>query len=200
MFKSDVYFNLDTIEETATEARDKNSRIHDELIKNLKEFDYYEDLKIFTEQYSVNPEHTWNKEGRKLIGYRASHRIKIELNENLIDFIGNVVDAGIDSGSHLSYINFELSNEKQNEYRARALEKATNDARMKAEGISKGLEKKLGRIVSVSSSDFHYVPWRAVHESQIDFDQSEMLKDTITNIQPGEREVRGHVNIVYALN
>jgi predicted transposase YbfD/YdcC len=41
-----------------------------------------------------------------------------------------VIDSGVDAGALLQYINFELSNDKQNEYKAQALREAGEDAKV----------------------------------------------------------------------
>lgn len=81
----------------------------------------------------------WTGNVQKLKGYVVSNYIKITLKE--FDKVGKVIDVSVDSGALVNYINFELSNEKMNEYKAMALANASQDAKRKAEAIVLGLEK-----------------------------------------------------------
>ena len=76
------------------------------------------------------------------------------------DNAGKMVDAVVDSGALVSYINFELSLEKQNEYKKTVLADAARDAKSKAEALASGFGKRVGKLVSVSSSDYNYAPYR----------------------------------------
>jgi len=127
-----IYFNVQTLADTAKEANNENSRIIDNTIAELMKMGI-ERKDITTQNYNVYPEYDYGEDGRELIGYRATHQLKIELEEKDFDLAGSVIDAGVDAGALISYINFELSFEKQNEYKNKALEEATLNARSKAE-------------------------------------------------------------------
>ncbi len=192
-----IYFNVQTLADTAKEANNENSRIIDNTIAELMKMGI-ERKDITTQNYNVYPEYDYGEDGRELIGYRATHQLKIELEEKDFDLAGSVIDAGVDAGALISYINFELSFEKQNEYKNKALEEATLNARSKAEGIASGLGRDLGRIVSVSTSDFGYNPW-LVYASRGVMEDVALAKEEVANIQPGEQTVTGTVSVVYAL-
>ena len=100
----------------------------------------------------------------------------------------------------LSYINFELSTQKQNEYKAQALEMAGQDARTKAQAIASGLDKRLGKLVSVSTSDFSYQPWN-IYSARADYSSGDVAEAKLaaTNIQPGSQEVNARINVVYKI-
>ena len=112
--------------------------------------------------------------------------------------IGDTIDAGVNAGAGISYINFELSQDLQNRYKAEALKKATYDARVKAEGIASGLRKSLGKVVSVSSSEFKYYPWEVYRNADMAVG-AEQAKQATTSIAPGEQEISGQVSVVFAL-
>jgi uncharacterized protein YggE len=114
--------------------------------------------------------------------------------------IGEVVDSGVDAGALLQWINFELSNDKQNEYKAQALKEAGQDAKTKATAIAEGLGKRLGDIVSISTSDWGYSPWNLYTASYGGMREDvAMAKQATTNIQPGTQEVTGYVSVVYKI-
>jgi uncharacterized protein YggE len=57
-------------------------------------------------------------------------------------------------------INFELSQELENQYRVEALKIASENAKIKVEVIVSGQDKKIGSLVSLRESNFYYIPWR----------------------------------------
>lgn len=191
-----VYFNVETQGKTSKEAKDKNAEIADKLIAELLKqgFDRKE---IQTLNFNINPEYDWTSGSQKLIGYKAVHSIKVELSTEKSEKIGTVIDAGVNAGSSVSYINFELSQDKQNSYKAEAMKLAGQDATIKAESIASGLGKKLGKLVSVSSTDFNYYPWRLYDASA--GATTEMAKQATTNIQPGEQEISANIQAVFKL-
>jgi uncharacterized protein YggE len=113
------------------------------------------------------------------------------------DKIGTAVDSGVEAGAGISYINFELSQEKQNEYKAEAMKLAAQDARIKAESVAEGFDKDLGSLVSTSVNDFGYYPWLA-YEARDGSSVSD-VKEAATNIQPSEQEITASVTAVYKM-
>lgn len=192
-----VYFNVQTEGKDAKEAKDRNAEIVNTATVSLINLGF-ERKEITTENFNVYPKYDWRKGEQEITGYQATHTLKVEFSTEKSDKIGDVIDAGVDSGAGISYINFELSLDKQNEYKATALEQATQDARIKADSIAKGLGKSVGRLVSISSSDFGYYPWRLYEASGVESDVA-MAKEATTNIQPGEQTVNARVVVVYAL-
>jgi len=194
-----VYFNVETSGDTATEVKDANAEIVDNLIVELIKIGFSRD-EIQTSNFNVYPDYEWNNGRRTEKGYKATHNLKVEMSTDESGKIGDVIDAGVDSGALLSYINFELSTELQNTYKAQALEQASQDARIKAESVAKGLDKSLGSLVSVSTSDFNYYPWRAysMEDSSVGATVEE-AKLAATNIQPSEQTVSASVSVVYKI-
>jgi len=194
-----AYFNVETNGSSAKEAKDKNSEIVDEVITNLVKIGLERD-QITTENFNVGPNYVYEDGDRKQKGYEASHRVKVELKNKNKDKVGEVIDSGVDSGAGISYINFELSQDKQNELKSEALKVATKDARSKAEGIASGLGKQVDDIVSVNARDFDYHPWRLYEGNQaIAIEDVERAKKAVTNVQPGDKEITGRVEVVYSL-
>ncbi len=196
-----VYFNVEAKAPTATEAKDKNAEIVDQVITALVKKGF-ERKQIETQNFNVYKDTQWINGQSVDKGYIATHSIRVELPTSDSDKIGSVIDAGVDAGAQISYINFELSQALQNQYKAQALNLATQDARVKAEAIASGLGKKLGRVVSTSTSDFNYQPWRlydSAGASANGMETASMAKEAATNIQPGQQEVFGSVSVVYKL-
>ena len=200
-----IYFEIQTEAETNQEASQQNSEIVDDLRTALIRIGF-ENNQIQTTSFNVYPDYNY-RNGNQITGYTASHQIKIEISTdtetkggfpiNVGSRIGEVIDAGVEAGAGISYINFELSQEKQNKYKADAIKLAAQDATIKAQAMAEGLGKKLGRLVSTSYSNFDYYPLRLYEASS--GASAEDAKQATTNIQPGEQEVSARVTAIYKL-
>jgi uncharacterized protein YggE len=194
-----VYFNVETNGTTAKEAKDANSLVTDNLITALVK-EGFERKDIQTQSFNIYEDIRWENNKQKSYGYKASNQIKVELSTAQADKIGEVIDAGVDAGALLQWINFELSSVKQNEYKAQALKEAGQDAKTKATAIAEGLDKRLGDIVSISTSDWGYQPWNLYTANAGGMrEDAVMAKQATTSIQPGTQEVSGYVSVVYEL-
>ena len=192
-----IYFNVMTEGKTSKEANNKNAEIINNAITELVKLGF-ERKEITTENFNIYPQYDYRNGKSEIIGYQATHTLKVEFSTEKTEKIGQAIDAGVDAGAGISYINFELSLDKQNEYKKLALEQATKDARAKAEGIASGLGKSVGRVVSIASSDFGYYPW-PIYRSESGVGMVEEAKAATTNIQPGEQTISARVSVVYAL-
>jgi uncharacterized protein YggE len=194
-----VYFNVETNGSTAKIAKDANSLVVDNLITALVK-QGFDRADIQTQSLNIYEDIRWENNQQKSYGYKASHQIKVELSTNQADKIGDVIDAGVDAGALLQWINFELSTTEQNKYKAQALKEAGQDARTKAEAIAEGLGNRLGSIVSISTGDFRYSPWNLYTASApTAMEDVVMAKQATTSIQPGTQEVTGYVSVVYRI-
>jgi uncharacterized protein YggE len=104
----------------------------------------------------------------------------------------------------VSYINFELSDEKQNEYKKEALKKASSDARDKAEAIALGQGKKIGRLVSLENQEFFYpgpvVYYEGATAVASGADAGESAKRAALNISPQEIEITASIKAQYKIS
>lgn len=192
-----VYFSVETNGTTSKEAGDTNSKIVDDLTTALIKQGFAM-ADIQTNSFSINPMYNWDGSQQIQTGYQAVHSIKVELSTAQTNKIGDVVDAGINAGAGVSYINFELSQTKQNELKAQALQQATQDAKIKVDSIASGLGKTVGRVVSVTTSDFNYMPWLAYSNAGMASPME--VKAAATSIQPSEQTVNANVQVVFAIN
>ena len=192
-----IYFNVLTEGDSASQVKDDNAEIVDDVITALVVSGIDRD-DITTEYFNIYQDYDWINGNQQYKGYVASHTLRVELTDGDMELAGTVIDAGVDAGAGINYINFELSQTTQNQYKTLALEQATQDARAKAEGIAQGLGKRLGRIISVSSSEFGYSPW-ILYDSAGAAEGSVDAAKAATNIQPGEQEISGYVSVAYAL-
>lgn len=193
-----IYFNVETNGSDAKEAKDKNAEIVDKVITELLKKGI-ERKDITTENFNIYPDYDWSSGEQVFKGYKATHTIRVQLSSSKMDQAGDIIDVGVDSGALISYINFELSQAKQNEYKALALKQATEDARIKAESIASGLGKKVGSVVSVSDQSFDYLPWPIYRNDAMTMGASEAKIAVSTNINPGQQTIDARVNVVFKL-
>jgi uncharacterized protein len=195
-----VYFSVDTTGTTSEIATDKNTEIVDNLVTALIK-QGFERSEIQTTSFNVYPDYDYSSMGTPTLkGYKATHSITVQMSSSDSAKIGDVVDAGVSAGAGISYINFELSQEKQNEYKAQALKSAAEDARLKASSIAEGLGKKLGGLVSTSESSFNYYPWN-VYESAggAPTRDASSVKAATMNIVPGQQDVTANVRATFKI-
>ena len=199
-----VYFNIQTTGDTSSEAKDANNEIFESLISNLA-IQGFDRSEIKTQSFNIYPNYEWVGSQRQEKGYKATHSLKLELSSEEFDKVSEVIDAGVDAGAGINYINFELSQELQNEYKAQSLELASEDAKVKAEAVAKGFDKSLGKLVSVSVSNYGYYPWniytsRAEEEGAVSISEdAELAKQNVANIEPSEQEITARVSATYKL-
>ena len=191
-----VYFAVDTKGATSSEATSKNAEIVEKLKQNLIAKDFSED-EIQTQGFNVYPNYRWDGQRQIEDGYRATHSLVVKMSTEESKKIGDSVDAAVDSGAGISYINFELSQEKQNQYKAQALEQAAKDAKIKAEAVALGFNKKLGRLVSTQVSDFGYYPWLA-YSATMDSSAAEIKREA-TSIVPSEQDINARITATFRI-
>ena len=194
-----VYFNIETEGDTTSEAKDANSEILNNVVDALaaQGFDRSE---IVTENFNVYENCEWTEDGRECDGYKATHSVKVELPIEDQDLIGPVVDSGVDSGAMISYINFELTQESQNMYKAEAMKLAAEDATIKAEAVAEGFGKNVGKLTSVQVDSFGYYPWNVYSSRGMGImEDASFAKEAASNIQVGEEEVSATVSASFKL-
>jgi uncharacterized protein len=196
-----IYFDIETKGQTSQEASDANSLITNNLTNNIVALGFSKD-DLKTENYNIYPEYNYNSGSQTLIDYKATNSLKIELSIQQKDKIGSVIDAGTNAGAGISYINFELTPALQQQAKAQAIENASSDAKIKAEALASGFNKKLGRLVSVSLDQFNYNPWPIYASTSVGSGVAgnAEAKRVSTDITPSNQEVSADVTAIYKLN
>jgi hypothetical protein len=192
-----VYYSIETKGTTSAEAKDANTLIFNKL-KNAITAQGFEEDDLTTQSYNIYPNTYWENGKERQDGYKAYHSLKIEFSTDLLDKLSGVLDAGVNSGAGVSSINFELTQEAQNDYKAQALELASKDAQTKADAVASGFGKTAGKLVSVQVSDFGYYPWN-LYASSGRAEDSALAKESVANIQPSEQEITGRVSATFKL-
>jgi uncharacterized protein YggE len=192
-----VYFNVEVLDDSAEVAKNENAEIVDAVKAGLIEVGFSrEDFE--TQNFNVREEFDWGRdEERTSLGFRASHSIVVRVDAEDEEMIGKAIDVAVDNGALLGYVNFELSQELENEYKAEALRLAAQDAKIKAEAVADGLGVRLGKVVSTDMGNgFGYYPRMAFAESDV-----VGLKgaEIATDIEVGEEKVRSSISVTYKL-
>src|SRR3989344_7063068 len=143
-----LYFNSHkektTLKGNAEDSKNENSIISEKVLKSLENSGINKN-DIETSSYNIYPEYNWDNGKQELKGYRTSNILKVKTKD--FSKIGKIVDVSVDNGATLiQSINFELSQEKQNEIKQEAISKASEDARIKANATAQGLNAKLGKV------------------------------------------------------
>ncbi|MFH1187091.1 MAG: SIMPL domain-containing protein, partial [Candidatus Levyibacteriota bacterium] len=192
-----VYFNIETKAKTSENATKLNSDIVEKLKSNLIA-QGFDEKKIQTQGFSVYPNYEWVGGKQVDKGFIATHSLILEMSADESEKIGKAIDAGVSAGAGISYINFELTQEKQNEYKAEALELAAQDAKIKAQATASGLDQEIGKLVSVQVDNFGYYPWN-VYSGSGRAEDAMLAKAETTSITPSEQEVTASVTAVFKL-
>lgn len=196
--KISLYFNVEGKGDSAKIAKDENTKIVNYLVESLIQ-NGFDKKEIQTLNYNIYEDFDWTSSGRISKGYKAVQTILIKLSKDDMDRISNAIDVGVDSGAILNYINFELSQEIENNYRAEAIKLATEDAKMQAQAMAKGSGNKLGKLVSISNQDFYYQPFRIYESSISDSSEGIEIAKSALSIQPSEQTISAQVSAVYKI-
>lgn len=196
-----VYMNVMGKGKTMQDAKAEHDKIIIDLKSRLKSSGF-KDSEIQTLNYNVYQDYDYSGRTPVSKGYVVSEQVIVKTND--FDRAGDLVDRAIESNTLVQNINFELSQEKQNEVKAEALKQAGQDAEKKAEAIALGLNKKVGRLISVSSQDFNYGGPVVYYEkavsasSDIAMDNSEAVR-VAQSVNPSELEISAYINAKYKL-
>lgn len=197
-----VYITIQTNGTTSAEATNANTEIYDDLVEEMI-MEGFEETDLKTESFSVYENTYWDykTERSKKEGYIAYHSLKVELPSEKMNKVSSVVDATVNAGAGINYINFELTQESQNEYKALALKQASEDAMIKADSIASGFGKKVGKLLSVQTSDFGYYPWNVYSSRGASYAEEDavMAKEVAMNIEPGEEEIYASITATFQI-
>jgi uncharacterized protein YggE len=198
-----VYFSIETKGKTSAEAKDANTKIYDDLVEGITIAGFNES-ELKTESFNVYPNTYWDAPSgkQKTDGFIATHSLKLELSSDQSDKLSDAIDAGVTAGAGISYINFELSQKAQNDYKAQALKLASEDATVKANAIASGFGKQVGKLLSVQVNSFNYYPWNvytAMDSSGRAPGDITLAKEAAMNINPSEQDVSASITATFKL-
>ena len=150
MVEISVGYNI--IKPTAQEAQSSASEITNKIIQGLKLLNIPES-NVKTESLSLYEEKDWSSSGQKSLGWRANQVIQIKSYD--LTQAGTIIDNSVNNGANqINYISFGFKPETEIKYKQDAIKEAIKNAQIKAESMAQGLNSKLGKIKSVSESNY----------------------------------------------
>lgn len=173
----------------------------DQLIGSLEQIGISQD-DIGSSSYTINQKYDWtyyengHRKERVFKGYEAINIVRVEIKD--FDKGGKVIDVASSAGALVDSINFELSKEKRNELKIKAMKTAAEDAKLKAETIISALDEELGRVTSVSLNNYNYQPyryWDSLSYSSLGAEEKSAAPPT--TILPTDLTVSVNVNVVW---
>ncbi len=185
---------VETEDKSAEESKALNSVIYGRVLSELTNKIGIKNNEIETESYTISPDYEWTNNVQRLKGYKVSNYFTVKTYN--FDSTGKIVDAAVDMGALVNYINFELSKDKENVYKAQVLANASEDAKSKAAAIASGAGKKLGDLVSIDTSDDSYMPYPLLKAGAT----AEEARQATTSISPKNIDISATVSAVYEID
>ncbi|MDF2724682.1 MAG: hypothetical protein K0Q59_4357 [Paenibacillus sp.] len=179
---------------TANEAQQANAAAQVKLQEVLHDKYKLADKDVQTSSFRVEPEYTYTEREQKLKGYVAYQMLNVTYRD--LDNIGTFLDAASQAGAN-QIDGIRFSTEKGQEYELQVISKAMDNAKAKAEAISKYAGKPLKEIVTVSQGGGVAVPSQY---SNIGYGASAkvaMDSAASTSISAGELKVTTSVTVQY---
>ncbi|MFC7155672.1 SIMPL domain-containing protein [Halomarina halobia] len=137
--------------DSADEARERAAEAAARMRDALRAAGIPDDA-VETVGYSLGAEYDRGGERREVVGHRAVHTYRVTLSD--VDAAGSVVDTAVENGAaRVSSVRFTLSEERREELRGQAIERAMDRARGDAEAVAAAGDLTLGGIESVSTTD-----------------------------------------------
>jgi len=172
---------------TATEAVQQNAEKMSRVIDALKEMGITED-NMKTEHFSIYPVYS-QSDPPWVIGYRVSNVLIVDVHD--LNMVGQVIDKATEAGANqVQGVTFTLSENKSRAMKLEALQKAAEDAKIKAETITGSLGIEIVGILNVSESTVWYQPYRV---------DLEYLKAPETPIVPGDVQESATIQVTYII-
>lgn len=192
-----VYFSVEGRGIDANTANEKFAGISAKVLIELEKLGI-SGGDVQSSGFNIYPEYDYSGGSARIKGYLASEQFTINTKDS--NEAVSAVSAALKAGASVSSINFQLSREKENDYKIQALQLASEDARNKAEATALGLGKSLGRLVSVQSQEFYYPGPIALYQKTegapaISADQA---RESISTT-PREIEVTANAAVTYKL-
>ncbi len=187
--QAEVDIGVVTQAQTAQAATAQNSAKTNAVLEKLRAVAPSANIK--TENFSVNPNFRYPKEGEPTIqGYTANNTIRLLLND--LSRLREVINAALGAGAtSVNRLNFTLRSEK--EVRARALGEAADQAEAGAQALAGSLRVRLGRILQVEEGQ----PVIVSPAPEIDVGKAQSTD--MSPISPGSIQIHANVNLTYEL-
>lgn len=191
--QAEVWAGVSILKQTANEAQNEANKAINDIIAGLK-YAGISEKDISTEQLYLGEEREWKNGESKVVGWRASQTLKVKTTD--LTKVGTIVDVAVKNGANqINNINFGLSDAKNQEYKQRALADAAANAKEKAETIASSLGVKLGKIKTVTESNYNYRPY--TYAMKASAGAAEDMAAEAAQVLPSDVSVSGTIHVVY---
>jgi len=202
-----VNINIETHNSTAQLAQEQNKIISDLLLTELIKAGFSRDELKFA-SYNVYQDYDYSYGRSTPKGYVVYQQLVVKTNNT--DKVPAIVDAAVSSGALISYIDFQISDNKQSDIKAQALEQASKDAETKASAIARGQHKSLWRLVSIQNDEMPiFQPYRyfdsgimagaAVDKATLETN-AVLAQKAATSLSPTDQTISASVTAQYKLS
>ncbi|MFO8114320.1 MAG: SIMPL domain-containing protein [Halorubrum sp.] len=175
----------------SAEVRDELSVADESVRAALTDWGLDED-DIRTDRYDVR-ESRESRENPERTTYRGIHRYEVTIDD--VDAVGEVIDVAVTAGANeVQRIEFGLSEEREREVRATALENAMANADDDAAVLANSSGLAVTGVYRVSTTDGGVTPYRVAETAAVGDAGG---GDAATGIETGDVTVRVNVNVLY---
>ncbi len=200
-----ITFGMENQEPTAKQALDSNSQAMNSVIEAIKDVGITED-EISTSRFNIYPiydgyEDTLTKRWKQdLVGYQVTNTINVETaNLNLsADIIDDAVTAG---ANRVDNVSFTLSSEKYMHLKDGLIEKAIQNAKIKAENALAPLDYAIVGVKAISLSEFGMFPTPLMPMPMFDmaFEESMAVRAASTPVFSSDQDVTTTANVIFLI-
>lgn len=153
------------------------------------------DKDIQSTQFYVQPNYTYSeKDGQKVKGYNAQHTLEVSYRD--LTKVGQLLDAASAAGAN-NIGNVRFAIEDPSAFEAQAIEKAMQNADVKASAIAKASKRGLGQVVTVVQSDDGNHP--VVYAEAASVQKMSMDNNAGSSVEPGQVKVTTQLSVTYEL-
>ncbi|TKJ17232.1 hypothetical protein CEE44_01720 [Candidatus Woesearchaeota archaeon B3_Woes] len=186
-----VVAGISILKSSADEAQTEANRVINAILNGLKSEGISEE-NIETERLNLYEQKEWRDGKSESVGWRATQTLNIKTED--LGKVGTIVDITVNNGANqINNIMFELSEAKEQEYKKQALSEASKNAKSKAETIADSLGVTLGKIKSVSESNYYARPYIYAMAESV----GAKAVDEAATVMPSDVTVTANINIVY---
>lgn len=190
--KAMVNMGITVNEPTVKQVQDKANTIINNINAELGKLGI-EKKDIKTDNYNLYPNYDY-REGQKITGYNVNANLTVSVTD--FSKLNQAIDAATKVGANqIGGISFTLSDEKKKEVENQARKEAIDDAKAKAETLSKLAGMRLGKIVNVAEQP-SYNGGREIMPMMAKA-QDGMGGGAPTNVEPGSTSYNYSVTISY---
>lgn len=130
--------------------------------------------------------------------YVASHTLEVTTDN--VDMMGRYLDIAVDAGANnIHNVRFSVTEEEQAEMKKEVIEKATQDAKDKADALAAGLGLEVYRVIHISDTSWDYGPHRVMYAEIEEAAVTASGVHADTQVIPGDVEISARVNAQFEL-